>query len=141
LLLSFGNSTGKNSSSKLTRVHFHYLLYHIVALTDNDLWSNTDASLIAGSKVASKQACDYDYHENESEDFSEKVFFKFGTKKFEIEKDNFLMLNSSNPILKFKRNSIYFYLTPVLVCKKPLRTVGLGDAISSTGLFFAKFNQ
>jgi ADP-dependent glucokinase len=51
------------------------------------------------------------------------------------------MLNSTNPIIKFERNSIKFYITPVLVCKMPLKTVGLGDAISSTGLFYSLFNN
>ena len=34
----------------------------------------------------------------------------------------------------FKTGDISFAVSPVLVCKHPLRTVGLGDAISSIGL-------
>jgi ADP-dependent phosphofructokinase/glucokinase len=86
-------------------------------------------------------ACDFDYHEVESEDFHKKLSFQMKTKMFEVEKDKFIMLNSTNPIIKFERNSIKFYITPVLVCKMPLKTVGLGDAISSTGLFYSLFNN
>ena len=139
VLQSFGNSVNKNS--KFSRIHFHYLIFHIIALTSDSNWTNTEASLLSGSKISSKQACDYPYHENESVDFQEKVFYKMDTKMFEVEKNNFLTLNSSNPIIKFTRNSIDFYITPVLVCKKPLKTVGLGDAISSTGLFYAQYNN
>lgn len=135
ILSSFGKS-----ESKLTRIHFHYLMYHIIALNDDRIWSNTESSLLAGSKIASKQACDLDYHEIESEDFHKKLSFQMKTKMFEVEKDKFIMLNSTNPIIKFARNSIKFYITPVLVCKMPLKTVGLGDAISSTGLFYSLFN-
>lgn len=138
VLLSFS----KNEKSKLSRIHFHYLLYHVIALSSSGdkIWSNTESSLLAGSKIASKQACDYDYHGEESVDFHEKVFYKMKTEEFEVEKGKHLKLNCSNPIIKFERNSIYYYITPVLVCRKPLKTVGLGDAISSTSLFYSIFN-
>jgi hypothetical protein len=36
---------------------------------------------------------------------------------------------------------IALQLCPVLVCKKPVRTVGLGDTISATGLKYSAFKR
>ncbi len=36
----------------------------------------------------------------------------------------------------WEEDNIEFYLAPVLVCRKPVRTVGLGDAISAVGLVY-----
>jgi hypothetical protein len=34
---------------------------------------------------------------------------------------------------------INYWIAPVMVCKKPVGTVGLGDAISSMGLMYSKY--
>jgi ADP-dependent glucokinase len=128
---------GKNS--KLTRVHFHYLLYHIIAINDDYAWSNTESALLSGTKIASKQACDYDFDANENDDFHSKIHYRINTKQFQIDENQYIEIDPTNPVMRFQRNNIKFYLTPVLVCKKPIKTVGLGDAISSTGLLFSQF--
>ncbi len=38
-------------------------------------------------------------------------------------------------------DNIKLYICPVLVCKRPLKTVGLGDAISASGLLYNVFNE
>jgi ADP-dependent phosphofructokinase/glucokinase len=44
--------------------------------------------------------------------------------------------DASSPINKFEdeKNGLVFYVVPVGVCRKPGKTVGLGDAISASGL-------
>jgi len=39
----------------------------------------------------------------------------------------------------WSREGVGYFLSPVLVCKQPLKTVGLGDAISAFGLMHSEF--
>lgn len=144
----FGLSS-ENKQSKLTRIHFHCLMYHIIAEVDANIWSNTVSSLISGSKIAAKQACGFDFNDQEGDEaLASLVEFRISHEKDEKENILFSMgqessfkFNTSNPVIQFKRGSIKFYFTPTLVCKKPLKTVGLGDAISSNGFLFAGFKN
>ena len=45
------------------------------------------------------------------------------------------------PVVTWTRGCVEFHFTPVLVCKNPVKTVGLGDAISSTGFLFSQAVQ
>lgn len=42
--------------------------------------------------------------------------------------------HSDSSVLTSLHQELTFYISPVLICKAPKRTVGLGDAISSMGL-------
>ena len=44
-----------------------------------------------------------------------------------------------SPIASWMRNEIVFIYTPVLVCKLPLHTVGLEDAISASALLYSQY--
>jgi ADP-dependent glucokinase len=144
LLVKFGS----REQSKLTRIHFHCLIYHIIAELDGDKWSNQVSSLVSGSKVAAKQACGFEFDDAAEETLMENLLelrlnYTFDEKKnyqVQISESQFAQLNISNPVIQFRRANIKFYVTPVLVCKKPTKTVGLGDAISSTGLLYSEFN-
>jgi ADP-dependent glucokinase len=149
---------GPHSLSQLTRVHFHCLLYHIIAVVepldesidgvDVRRWTNNEAGLLSGSKIAAKQACGLDYNDESSENELHKLLelrmltaLHHGetsqTINFKIDTNVFERFEPSKPVLTFRRDRIRFYFTPVLVCKRPLKTVGLGDAISSNGLLYS----
>ena len=49
-----------------------------------------------------------------------------------------LTLDPADPVTVWGRGNVTFHLSPVLVCKQPLRTVGLGDAISAEGLVYSE---
>lgn len=150
LLNTFGAS--ETNGKKLSRVHFHSLTFHLIAeiiddKTNESVWSNTVASLLGGAKVASKQACGFDF--SDESDLDErlpnavelKMPYKMTSSNmmFKVsENDVYMPFNSSTPYLEFSRGRVRFYFTPVLVCKQPTKTVGLGDAISSTGLYYAQ---
>ena len=146
ILNNFGKLT--NPGSKLTRIHFHCLIFHII-VTINDDWHNTELALLAGTKIASKQACglEFDNEQNEInlEDFVElKIDYKLDSEKnilIKSEENNYINLNSSFPVIEINRGKLKFVLTPVLVCKNPKKTVGLGDSISSVGLVYSHFNN
>lgn len=117
---------------RLTRIHMHSLTYHIIAVA-SDKWENSLSSVAAGARVAGLQACNLTH-------FSDDKFSLLIPKiiSYSVE-DEYLrrspvVFSGNEPVLTWKRKQISFYFTPVLVCNQPIKTVGLGDAISSTAL-------
>lgn len=145
---TFGYSK-ENPKSRLTRMHFHFIMFHIIVESDSKSWSNTVSSLMSGSKIAAKQACGFEFDEDVKTETLEnllefRVPHEFDDKKniiFRMDHNSTFKFNVSDPVIQFKRGNIRFYFTPTLVCKKPLKTVGLGDAISSNGILFAEYNN
>ncbi|XP_036391132.1 ADP-dependent glucokinase isoform X2 [Megalops cyprinoides] len=124
------------SEADLTRIHFHTLAYHILATVDG-YWGNQVAAVAAGARVAGSQACGL-----QSIDTT-KVALR-APREFHSsysEPRETLSLNPAEPVTVYRRGNVTFYLTPVLVCKQPLRTVGLGDAISAEGLLYSEILQ
>lgn len=122
-----------SSEAELTRIHFHTLAYHILATVDG-YWGNQASAVMAGARVASSQACGL-----ESVDVSKvelKAPLEFHSSHSEPREK--LSLNPAEPAAVWRRGNVTFHLTPVLVCKQPLRTVGLGDAISAEGLVYSE---
>ena len=124
---------------RLSRVHMHSLTYHIVAIA-SDKWENTVSSVAAGARVAGLQACNTSQFSDS--DFSILIPDIIG---FSVEDERLrrspVVFNGNNPVVKWHRNHISFYLTPVLVCNQPIKTVGLGDAISSTALIHTNLHS
>ncbi|XP_029909849.1 ADP-dependent glucokinase isoform X2 [Myripristis murdjan] len=132
ILEQYGRSD-PSSEADLTRIHFHTLAYHILATVDG-YWGNQAAAVVAGAHVASTQACGI-----RSVDVSKvqlKAPLEFNSSHLEPKVK--LFLNPTEPVTVWRRGNITFHLTPVLVCKQPLRTVGLGDAISAEGLIYSE---
>ncbi|XP_029009261.1 ADP-dependent glucokinase isoform X2 [Betta splendens] len=125
--------TDPSSEAELTRIHFHTLAYHILATVDG-YWGNQAAAVLAGARVASTQACG-----SRSVDIS-KVVLKAPLEFFSshTEPREKLTLNPAEPVAVWRHGNVTFHLSPVLVCKQPLRTVGLGDAISAEGLMYSE---
>lgn len=125
-----------SSEAELTRIHFHTLAYHILASVDG-YWENQEAAVMAGARVASSQACGL-----ESVDVTKvelRALMEFHSSYTEPREK--LSLNPAEPVTVWHRGNVTFRLTPVLVCVAPLRTVGLGDAISAEGLVYSQLNS
>lgn len=122
-----------SSEADLTRIHFHTLTYHILATVDG-YWGNQAAAVMAGARVASSQSCGL-----QSVDVS-KVELKAPLQFYSSHREprEHLSLDPAEPVTVWRRENVTFHLTPVLVCKQPLRTVGLGDAISAEGLVYSE---
>ncbi|XDV53507.1 hypothetical protein PO909_021989 [Leuciscus waleckii] len=122
------------SEADLTRIHFHTLAYHILATVEGH-WGNQEAAVASGARVASSQACGL-----QTVDIS-KVILKAPLSFYSSfsEPRESLTVDPTRPVTVWRRGNVSFHLTPVLVCKQPLRTVGLGDAISAEGLLFSEF--
>ncbi|XP_059191652.1 ADP-dependent glucokinase isoform X2 [Centropristis striata] len=125
-----------SSEADLTRIHFHTLAYHILATVDG-YWGNQAAAVMAGARVASSQACGL-----QTVDVS-KVELKAPLEFYSshTEPRQKLRLNPEQPATVWRRGNVTFHMTAVLVCKQPLRTVGLGDAISAEGLMYSELQS
>lgn len=128
--------TDPSSESDLTRIHFHTLAYHVLATVDG-YWGNQAAAVMAGARVASSQACGLRAVDVAKVEL--KAPLEFLTSQSEAREQ--LALNPEEPVAVWHRGNVTFHLTPVLVCKKPLRTVGLGDAISAEGLVYSELTR
>lgn len=122
-----------SSEAELTRIHFHTLAYHILATVDG-YWGNQAAAVMAGARVASTQACGVQTVDATKVELKAPLEFHSS----HTEPREKLSLNPAEPVTVWRRGNVTFHLTPVLVCKQPLRTVGLGDAISAEGLVYSE---
>lgn len=128
ILNRFGSVSGP---SLLSRLHFHALPFHVVAVATDARWGNQAASSAAGARTASAQACGRSHvHASESQLRAPLTF--------NVNHTHSLTLDPDWPITVWEQSHVTLHLSPVLVCKRPIRTVGLGDAISANGLLFSE---
>jgi len=139
LLSTFGHNKASpdspNYNYRLQRIHFHCLTYHIVVSKGTD-WSNLAAGLAAGAKIAGRQSCNLEHSRGESDLLEIRTSSRTLLDKHQ---DKVYEFDQHNPIASWMRNEIVFIYTPVLVCKLPLHTVGLEDAISASALLYSQF--
>ena len=138
-LSTFGKDSKSYPTSRLSRIHFHCLTYHIIAAFPQ-FWSQSEVAAAAGSSAVTKQACNHDNIHVEEVELRTPKYFARSVDDWTLRR-NLVKHDQANPITSWKRGSIDFHFSAVLVCKKPKRTVGLGDCISGTGLQFSRFNH
>ena len=130
LLSQFSNPT-RYPKSRLSRVHFHTLSFHMTAARTN-VWGNQLSATGAGARVAGSKACAARKLHPSMVDLKIPLEFSLhaqsGLQRFDARQPIVSWVSAENITLIF---------SPVLVCKKPTKTVGLGDAISSTGLLYS----
>ena len=128
----------------LSRVHFHSLGYHVIAIrtamkSDKSSkmlreWANNGAAVAAGSVAATLSGCSSTVEDLHGDDLELKRM-SFMMDGGEVQK-----VSESDPVVVYSANrtsggdSVKFFLAPVCICKAPKGTVGLGDIISATGL-------
>ncbi len=134
LMQTYSSVGGKHST--LTRVHLHSLSFHVVATVDGGPWSNSREAVMAGARVAGLQACDADT-------YSASAFKIITPEEFHISKTDVslsrIVMSLRNGWVRWFRGGVSYYFSPVLVCKEPIKTVGLGDAISALGLLYTQY--
>eukprot|EP01130_Rhizamoeba_saxonica_P018982 TRINITY_DN9703_c0_g1_i1.p2 TRINITY_DN9703_c0_g1~~TRINITY_DN9703_c0_g1_i1.p2 ORF type:complete len:478 (-),score=90.49 TRINITY_DN9703_c0_g1_i1:48-1481(-) len=116
---------------KLTKVHYHSLKFHMIATrADNTgVWEDPVRSLVAGAYIASAKSCMVDQNSDIPSLFDVRL-----DERLYKDANRFGVQEFTHRIVK---NGIVYDIAPVLVCKNPLKTVGLGDAISSVGIFYS----
>lgn len=123
---------GKSAASRLSRVHFHCLTFHVLAMKPA-AWSNGAAAVAAGARIATTQACDSERVHHESVVLQVPRRLQLSRTMQPVD------FNPSEPVIHWSEDGLDFAFSPVLVCKQPLKTVGLGDAISATGLLYSRY--
>ncbi|XP_076443338.1 ADP-dependent glucokinase-like [Babylonia areolata] len=132
LLDTFGQSSSR-PHSRLTRVHFHSLTFHVVGVHRSH-WSNVVSATMAGTRIAGLQACDIQDFHPDSVDLRIPLEFQLHSG------DQRRQFDAAHPAYSWSIGEFDFVFSPVLVCKNPIKTVGLGDAISATGLMFSQYS-
>ena len=137
LLTKYGNVDGGNPQSRLSRVHFHCLTFHVVAHA-RGTWTNANTSVFRGAEMAGRQAC------ADEAIVPSKMQLRIPRAFYLSIQDKALrrqahVFDPNHPQLSWQRGRVDYHFSPVLVCKRPLKTVGLGDAISATGLLYSKY--
>ncbi len=127
---------GRFSSSKLSRVHFHSLSFHVVATHKAGPWGDGERSVVAGTRIAGLQACDTDTFNSHLFELRIPRRFFLSLSDRELSQ-RMVEFSPSHPVVVWERGEWLYHLSPVLVCKHPLKTVGLGDAISALGLIYS----
>ena len=129
----------KQGRSRLSRVHFHSLAFHTVATLTNGPWHGAPDGLEEGAKVAGLQACNV--MSFNPVDFELGMPLNFALSRMDHKLSPVRRYGSGDlsHIVHWRRGSADYYLSPVLVCREPTKTVGLGDAISSLGLLYTNF--
>lgn len=132
ILKTYGYSED-SPDNKLTRVHFHSLTFHIIG-TIKGAWHNNREAVAAGTRTAGEQACDMKTLH------PDKVKLRIPKKIKMFSGDEERDFDETNPVISWNIEGYSFVFSPVLVCINPLKTVGLGDAISSSGLMYSEYN-
>eukprot|EP01097_Dermamoeba_algensis_P008351 TRINITY_DN5539_c0_g1_i2.p1 TRINITY_DN5539_c0_g1~~TRINITY_DN5539_c0_g1_i2.p1 ORF type:complete len:498 (-),score=120.56 TRINITY_DN5539_c0_g1_i2:150-1487(-) len=127
----------------MNRMHFHSLHFHLIAQRKKNLfpkafkWSEERArvSVAAASLASGMKACDFPNLQSGKANLEfSKVHLLF-PERFVVWGKELVLGDSS--VISFETEQLIFFLSPVLVCHSPTKTVGLGDTISSTGLVFS----
>lgn len=139
--LEYVFKAARAQGSSVSRIHFHSLGYHIVATARSDAdgggdasklqqWSHAAASAAQGSVAATYQACNVTGHADLHGDDLKLVV----STRLDVDGTgtDIRQLSKDEAIHQWDTASLRLTFVPVLVCKEPHVTVGLGDAISSS---------
>lgn len=130
----------------LSRLHYHSYQFHMIAqLGGVSTWGSGASSVAAGSVATTLQACgvadESKLHGNQL-DLPAPLKIDTTEPSLAVPRlalDSVVKVRVKSPVAIWSwplgfEDTVTFYYAPVLVCKAPVGTVGLGDAISASGL-------
>ncbi len=120
-------------ATRLSRVHFHSLTFHLLA-TRPQRWANSAAAVAAGARTASARACGVASPESTLSELRLPRLFRLSG----VEDEAPTTFVPAQGVLAWRKQGIEIVMAPVLVCRRPLQTVGLGDSVSASGLVFSQ---
>ena len=143
------NDTQTAAIRRISRVHFHCLSYHVIAeraVPGRERWTKELWRATAqGSAAATNNACGPSAAPTSALTWLKRLLVPeyFQESDLELLYDKPCTGEGRNGVCYWTEAGgagdmpIMFSLAPVLVCATPRNTVGLGDAISSTGLAYS----
>lgn len=136
-----GGGGGEKTESRLTRVHFHSLTFHVLATVGGSGWGNGASVVQAGTRAAGLQACGMEQFQPAGE-FELRLPRRFSLSRSDSAlAGRVVEFTASRCPVQWERSGVEYALSPVLVCRRPLKTVGLGDAISTAGLLYSEYDR
>ena len=124
------------ANRRITRVHFHCLAFHIIAIRLNaktSYWTPMiDSAVAQGAVAAVLKACGHELLE-----FEESHIELIAPMSFTVPDGTMVMVDADEPVGVWVDGAIRYFYAPVPVCNAPKNTVGLGDAISANGLAYS----
>ncbi|KAF1318770.1 Adp-dependent glucokinase-like, partial [Globisporangium splendens] len=146
-----GNDSGGKKATaeqlalaQLSRIHFHTLQFHIICQKQDTMWEDPTAALIQSALMSSKLACGKNTSNPqtmrpaaEMEVDPERVELLLG-RQILVSKQQSLKvgIDPFSPVITWHEADFQCHLVPMLACKKPDHTAGLGDNISGTGMAY-----
>eukprot|EP00127_Corallochytrium_limacisporum_P004737 Clim_evm91s172 gene=Clim_evmTU91s172 len=116
---------------ELDRIHLHTLAYHVMCQRPGH-WQNPVPGLVDGALRSTRHACD---KEQLNDDLVELRMLATDRISSEAVDGNYTV-SAQHPTYSWfsEKHKLECHLALMLVCKDPVRTVGLGDNISSSAL-------
>lgn len=139
--------------AQLSRIHFHTLQFHIMCQQHDSIWGDPTVALVQSALMSSKIACGK--HANRSDDTAtlrpaaamavdpERVELLLGRHVL-VSKHQALevALDPLAPVITWQEGGDFTCaLVPMLACKQPDHTAGLGDNISGTGMAYHRLKK
>ena len=132
ILNTFGAGSSGFPSSRLSRVHFHSFTFHFIAIIQGT-WENSLTAVGKAARMAPIQACDSVEINADSVELKFPQSFLMSIEEVSLRRTP-VVYNPLVPVSHWARGNMEMFMSPVLICRKPTKTVGLGDAISATAL-------
>ncbi|CAI5732968.1 unnamed protein product [Hyaloperonospora brassicae] len=147
----------------LSRIHFHTLQFHIVCQKKESIWEDPTSSLVQSALISSKVACGKppapassgvsgdDDDEDKSQSMRTSAEIEVDPERVEMllareqllskRQDLTVVLDPFSPVVTWQEADFQCHLVPMLACKKPDHTAGLGDNISGTGVAYHRLQK
>ncbi|ETK86492.1 hypothetical protein F441_09028 [Phytophthora nicotianae CJ01A1] len=143
--------------AQLSRIHFHTLQFHIVCQKEGSMWEDPKTALVQSALMSSKVACgkppapSATDNDGKPKPMRTSADMEVDPERIEIllarqqllskRQDLKVELDPFSPIVTWQEADFQCHLVPMLACKKPDHTAGLGDNISGTGVAYHRIQK
>lgn len=135
--------------AQLSRIHFHTLQFHIMCQKQDGIWADPTAALVQSALMSSKLACGKNNSNPETmrpaaemEVDPERVELLLGRQMLVSKQQSLKVdIDPFAPVITWQEADYQCHLVPMLACKKPDHTAGLGDNISGTGMSYHRLKK
>ncbi|POM78513.1 Hypothetical protein PHPALM_3953 [Phytophthora palmivora] len=144
--------------AQLSRIHFHTLQFHIVCQKEGSMWEDPTTALVQSALMSSKVACgkppapgSASGDANKPKPMRTSAEMEVDPERVEILLARQQLLSKSqslkvdldpfSPVVTWQEADFQCHLVPMMACKKPDHTAGLGDNISGTGVAYHRIQK
>ncbi|GMF53374.1 unnamed protein product [Phytophthora fragariaefolia] len=144
--------------AQLSRIHFHTLQFHIVCQKEGSMWEDPTTALIQSALMSSKVACGKppapgsdSADEDKPKPMRTSAEMEVDPERVEVllarqqllskRQDLNVELDPFSPVVTWQEADFQCHLVPMVACKKPDHTAGLGDNISGTGVAYHRIQK